>query len=110
MVDNVNNNDTGRAKIAKLVKASAGMFAVEVPLGNLTTWGAIPEKNAPKQKLAFNAKERAVKNKPSSLLPVANSCSSIVSDNIQSNTIKLPLSFHQTIVQYRNRLLLITSS
>ena len=39
MVDNVNNNDTGRAKIAKLVKASAGMFAMEAPLGNLTTWG-----------------------------------------------------------------------
>ena len=105
MVDNVNNNDTGRAKIAKLVKASAGMFAMEAPLGNLTTWGAIPAKNAPKPKLAFNAKERAAKNKPSSLLPVANSCSFIV-----SNTIKLPLSFHQTIVQYRNRLLLITSS
>ena len=105
MVDNVNNNDTGRAKIAKLVKASAGMFAMEAPLGNLTTWGAIPAKNAPKPKLAFNAKERAAKNKPSSLLPVANSCSSIV-----SNTIKLPLSFHQTIVQCRNRLLLITSS
>lgn len=36
MVDDVKNNDTRRAKIAKLVKASAGIFSMEAPLENLT--------------------------------------------------------------------------